>query len=79
VRIFVLDAETMPYMDTTGAASLEQVCADFKARGMVVAIAAAKGPVRDMLDRTGLAEQMGANRLFASVNDAVEAFTNTGD
>lgn len=79
VRTFVLDAETMPYMDTTGAASLEYVCAEFKARGMVVAIAAAKGPVREMLERTGLLECIGANRLYASVNDAVEAFTTTGE
>lgn len=79
VRTFVLDAETMPFLDTTGAASLEQVCTEFKAKGMVVAIAAAKGPVRDMLERTGLAEQIGTHRLYASVNDAVEAFTKTGE
>ncbi len=79
VRYFVLDAETMPYMDTTGAASLDQVRVEFKTRGIVMAIAAAKGPVRDMLERTGLAGQVGAHRLFASVDDAVEAFTNTGD
>ena len=79
VRYFVLDAETMPYMDTTGAASLDQVRVELKTRGIVMAIAAAKGPVRDMLGRTGLAGQVGAHRLFASVDDAVEAFTNTGD
>lgn len=78
VRYFLLDAETMPHLDTTGAASLGQVCAEFKAKSMVVAIAAAKGPVREMLERTGVAERIGANRLYASVNDAVDAFRTTG-
>ena len=35
VRCFLLDAETMPLMDTTGAASLEELCAELAERGIV--------------------------------------------
>jgi MFS superfamily sulfate permease-like transporter len=73
VRVFLLDAETMPYLDTTGAAVLDQVRDDLEREGITMAIAAAKSPVRAMLDRTGLAERFGPGRLFRTVPAAVEA------
>jgi len=72
VRVFVLDAETMPYLDTTGAAILDQVCGDLEREGITMAIAAAKSPVRAMLDRTGLAARIGSDRMFPTVPSAVE-------
>ena len=75
VRYFLLDAETMPLLDTTGAAILDQICGDLAAEGITTAIAAAKKPVRTMLDRTGLTEKIGANRMFSSVASAVEALS----
>jgi MFS superfamily sulfate permease-like transporter len=73
VRCFLLDAETMPMVDTSGAASLDEARVELAERGIVFAIAAAKGPVRAMLDRTGLTEQIGAGRLFPTLDSAVEA------
>ena len=74
VRYFLLDAETMPLVDTTGAASLDELRAELDERGIVFAIAAAKAPVRAMLDRTGLTQRIGAARLFPTVESAVAAF-----
>ena len=74
VRCFLLDAETMPLVDTTGASSLDELRAELSERGIVLAIAAAKGPVRDMLDKTGLTQQIGATHLFPTVESAVAAF-----
>jgi high affinity sulfate transporter 1 len=73
VRVFILDAETMPYLDTTGAAVLEHVYEDLERQGTTMAIAAAKSPVRGMIDRTGLARQFGTDRIIPSVPSAVEA------
>jgi SulP family sulfate permease len=72
VRYFLLDAETMPLLDTTGAASLDQVCADLENQGVAMAVAAAKSQVHSMLDRTGLAGRIGADRMFATIESAVE-------
>ena len=74
VRCFLLDAETMPVVDTTGAASVDELHAELGERGIVFAIAAAKGPVRFMLDQTGLTQQIGAAHLFPTVEAAVAAF-----
>lgn len=75
VRYFLLDAETIPYLDTTGAACLEQVCGDLEAQGIAMAVAAAKSPVRTMLDRTGLVGRIGPGRMFSTVAAAVEVLS----
>lgn len=75
VRFFLLDAETMPVMDTTGAASLDQVCGDLAAEDIKTAVAGAKSQVRTMLDRTGLTERIGPDRMFPSVASAVDALS----
>jgi len=75
VHYFLLDAETIPLLDTTGAASLDQLCADLHEQGIAMAIAAPKSQVRTMLDRTGLAERIGSDRMFSTVESAVEVLS----
>jgi len=73
VHCFVLAAEGIPGMDTTGAASLSEVVAELAEKGMVLAVAGAKRPLRSMLDRTGLTEQIGTERIFPTLQSGVEA------
>ena len=73
VRMFLLDVETMPYLDTTGVASLDRVRGDLERDGIVMGIAAAKGPVRAMFDRSGLAGRFGPERIFPTVAEAVRS------
>jgi high affinity sulfate transporter 1 len=77
VRYFLLDAETMPYLDTTGAASLEQVCTELEAAGITLAVAAAKSDVRRMLDRTGILDRIGHERMFPTLEAALVALCET--
>ena len=72
LRCFVLDAESIPLIDTTGAASLEEVRHELADKSVVLAIAGAKGPLRVMLDRTGLTQQIGSARLFPTLESALE-------
>jgi MFS superfamily sulfate permease-like transporter len=67
----------MPQLDTTGAASLEQVCGDLDAAGVEMAVAGAKSPVRAMLERTGLAMRIRPDRMFPTVESAVEALSRS--
>jgi MFS superfamily sulfate permease-like transporter len=73
LRCFLLDAESMPLIDSTGAATLEEVRNELAEKGVVFAIAAAKGPLRVMLERTGLTQQIGSAGFFPTVTSAVEA------
>lgn len=72
-RCLLLSCETMPHLDTTGAAVLEQVRVNLQAGGIEMAVVGAKGPVRSMLDRTGFTERIGSERMFPTIQAAVEA------
>ena len=58
---------------TTMLLGLALVAADLLKQGTVLSIARSKGWFRLMLDRTGLADQIGRDHLFTSVRAAVEA------
>jgi SulP family sulfate permease len=77
VRCLVLDAGTMPNIDSTGAACIGEVCNELTEKGIVFAIAQAKGPLRGLLDRTGIKQQIGPDRLFPTLESAVEAMRST--
>lgn len=76
--LFVLDAESMPLLDTTGADALEALRAELQRQGVLLSIARAKGWFRVMLERTGVADKIGREWLFASVHAATEAFSRGG-
>ena len=74
VEWFVLDAEAITDIDTTGAEELEQTIKHLKKRGVVFAVARAVAPVTGLLERYELLEQIGEGRLYLSNRAAVEAF-----
>jgi len=75
-RWLVIDAGTIAYVDITGAAILKEVIEDLTRGGVEVAIADVKGPVRSMLERTGLSQGIGAHRMFSTVESAVADITS---
>jgi high affinity sulfate transporter 1 len=70
-RYFLLDAETMPYLDTTGAATLEEVVSELSEQGIAFAVVHAKGQVRLMLEQTGLKQKIGEGNFFPTLATAV--------
>lgn len=71
VDLFVLSAESMPSIDITGAAALGEIRDELCDRGILFAVAAAKGPVRLMMEKTGITERVGPDRIFPTVHAAV--------
>lgn len=74
VRCFILDAETLPYVDTTGAASLEEVVDELAGKGIAFVLAQAKSPVRLLLERSGLTQKIGEDHVFPTLATAVAAW-----
>jgi high affinity sulfate transporter 1 len=72
-RYFLLDAETMPFLDTTGAASLEDVVDELAGQGIVFVVAQAKSRVRLMFEQAGLEEKIGDKNFFPTLESAVAA------
>jgi len=67
----ILDAGGMTTLDTTGAAALGEVCAELAAKGVTLAVAETLGPVRDALEKTGLRDRIGGDRVFDTVDAAI--------
>jgi len=73
VKYFLLDTETMPLLDTTGAAALEQLRGELETTGINMAIAGPKHLVSSMLGKTGLADKIGRGMLFPNVESAIDS------
>lgn len=69
VRALVLDAATIPVVDTTAAAMLHDLATDLEQRGVHVMVVGDVGQVLDVLRRTGTA------RVLAQPYPSIEAAT----
>ncbi len=74
LRWFVLNAEMINDIDTTGAEALEQAIGYLHERGIVFAISRAHAPVPALLARYDLLHEIGQDHLFATNRDVVDAF-----
>ena len=74
IKWFVLDAEAMNDIDTTGAEVLHQVLTWLGNRGVTVALSRANQPTSAWLARYHLLELIGENRLYPTNRHAIAAF-----
>ncbi len=68
----VLDMEGIGSIDTTAVDHLEALCDELEARGIVVSVARANTKVLALLGRAGITDRLGPERLFPTINAAVE-------
>ena len=73
---FLLDAESMPMLDTTGAACLAEVVEELSRQGIGFAVARHNERFRFMFERMGLNEKIGIANLFPTIETAVAALQN---
>lgn len=73
VRAIVLDASGINDLDASAESMLHDIHARLAAAGIRLYFANVKGPVREVMERGGLVEQVGRARFFLSVHAAVEA------
>lgn len=71
-RALVLDASGINDLDATGAEMLHELLVEVADRGVVLHLADVKGPVRDVLRRAGIWDELG-DRIHTSTYDAVAA------
>jgi len=74
VKWFVLDAQAIFDIDTTGAETLNQVLALLADRGVTFALSRVNKPVLTLLKRYELMEQIGENRLYDTNRQALAAY-----
>lgn len=78
LRHLVIDAHTINDLDTTGLFVLRQLYDELTARGVELHLCGVIGPVRDLLFRSGMMEEMGADHNFLSIQDALRFIGRAG-
>jgi len=78
VSCVVLDAGSMSTLDSTGAAALTDLRGELAAKGVGLAIADAHGPLRDMLERTGILALIGKDMVFSTLEAAAARLKGAG-
>ncbi|MGQ4601396.1 sulfate permease [Nocardia sp. R6R-6] len=74
VRWFVLNAEANVEVDLTALDALRQLRSELAARGIVFAMARVKHDLREALEAAGLAQEVGADRIFPTLPSALAAY-----
>ena len=69
VGTIVIRLGRMPFMDTTGLRSMEEIIADFQRNGTRVVLCEVRGNVREKLERAGIIAQLGAGNLIERLAD----------
>ncbi len=72
----ILNAEAINYIDSTGAKTLMKVMEEVHARDIKFFIAGAIGPIRDIIFRSNIIEELQKECLFVSTKEAVACFDN---
>lgn len=73
-KLFILDAASVNFIDSTGMHSLEELLKFLDKKGIKFAIAGVIGPVRDKLKQSGIMTQIGMNNFFFDVAEAMRSF-----
>lgn len=75
VKAIVILAESIPYIDASASAMLNQLLDELKDQGVVLHLAGPIGPVRDALKRQSLLQRFQPDALHATIEDAMDAFS----
>lgn len=73
-RWFVLDANAIVQVDSTGAMMLEEMAEELADRGIRFGLAEVHAAPLALLDRAGVIDRIGASMIFPDLDDALRAF-----
>ena len=77
VRWFLLDAQAITDIDVTAAETLHSLNEELRAKGIRLKVAHANPPLRAILLKTGLADELEQGSFYPSVHECVNAFQAT--
>jgi high affinity sulfate transporter 1 len=74
VREVLIPAQQINQLDSTGADQLARLATELGAKGIALSFVEVKSGLRAAIRRTGLEEKIGADHLYESIADGVQAF-----
>lgn len=74
LKLIIIDGESINSVDSSGVYMLSDIITKYKSLDIDVAFTGMKGPVRDVLDKSGIMKKIGYQNCFLSIQEAVDAF-----
>jgi|GEM_PF-56176 len=73
LRAVVIDGSSINQLDSSAESALSELHAEYQQRNITLYLAGLKGPVLDVMKRSGLLDKMGPSQFHFEVADAVDA------
>ena len=73
LKSIVIDAGSVNQLDSSAARALEEIANEYRTRNINLYFANVKGPVLDVMKRSGVYEMLGDDCCYKNVHEAVEA------
>jgi SulP family sulfate permease len=74
LKLIIIDGESINSIDSSGIYMLRDVINKYKRMNIEIAFSGMKGPVRDILDKSGIMKKISYNNCFMSIQEAVIAY-----
>lgn len=74
LKLIVIDGESINSIDSTGIHMLNEEIDLYKQLGYDLVLTGIKGPVRDSLEKGGIIKEIGYDRCYMSIQEAIDAF-----
>lgn len=74
IRAFIFDASSINEIDSSADIALQEIADAFASKGIALYFTNVKGPVRDMMKRSGLYDKLGEDHFFFSKKSAVRHY-----
>lgn len=74
LEALILDASSVNDLDSSADTALHQLCAELQKNDVELFIAGVKGPVREVMRRSGLYDALGGDHFFFTIDAAVKRY-----
>jgi SulP family sulfate permease len=74
LKVVIIDGESMNSLDSSAVYALNEILDFFKNKNVEVVFTGLKGPVRDIIHKSGLIDKIGYDRCFMSIQEAVDCY-----
>ena len=79
MKLLIIDGESINNIDSTAIHVLEEIVDDFRGRGVMVYFTGIKGPVRDVMKRSGFTKMVHPGHFFMSIQEAIDHYSGRSD
>ena len=73
-RAVFLDLEASNNLDLSSVDTLAELVGELKAEGVELLLANVRAPIRDLLERSGVAQTIGEEHIYPSIEEGVKGF-----